>query len=506
MTIQASLLRQLNNPNLSRDGQADLRCQTAKQFEERGNYEAAREAMGELWQGIGEHPNIAGLERSIAGEVLLRAGVLTGWIGDKRQIENSQEMAKNLISQSIAVFESLSFPKKILEARIELSVCYWREGAYDDARVILQGVLDQLTTDSELRAKAVLRRAIVERSAMRFSDSLRILTDYALLFKKINSHLVKGGYHNALGLVLKNLAEAEKREDYIDRAFVEYEAASFHFEEAKHMPYCAHVENNLGFLFLKAGRLKDAHRHLDRARRIFSNLKDRCSVAQVDDTRARALLAQGRNSEAEKVSRSAVNALEKGGRQSLFAEALTTHGITLARLSHYEQARFTLQRAIEVAHQSDAYDDAGIAALTLLEELSGHLTADEMQTIYERAVQWLAKCQDPRTLQRLYQAAARVLSVAQASKVTEGKGSTANVKELGKRYKLGEMVRRYEHDLIEQALISAETKVTRAARLLGISYQGLAYMLEHRHKDLLPKRSPKKQRLKSKIKQPPSRT
>jgi hypothetical protein len=157
MTLQSSLLRQLNNPNLSRDGRAELRCQTAKQLEERGDYEAAREAMGELWQGVGEHPVIAGLERSIAGEVFLRAGVLTGWIGDKRQIENSQETAKNLISKSLTIFESNHYVKKVLEARTEIAYCYWREGAYDDARVILKGILDQLTTDNALRAKAVLR-------------------------------------------------------------------------------------------------------------------------------------------------------------------------------------------------------------------------------------------------------------------------------------------------------------------------------------------------------------
>jgi tetratricopeptide (TPR) repeat protein len=258
---------------------------------------------------------------------------------------------------------------------------------------------------------------------------------------------------------LPKCSQAEKREDYIDRAFVEYEAAAFHFEEAKHMPYCALVENNLGFLFFKVSRFKEAHRHLDRARRIFSNLKDRCSVAQVDDTRARALLAEGRNAEAESAARSAVNTLEKGGRQSLLAEVLTTHGIALARLSHYHQARFILQRAIEVAHHSDAYDDAGIAALTMLEELSEHITTDEMQPIYERAGQWLAKCQDPSTLQRLYQTANRVLSVAQTRKVAEGKESNkAKVREVKTHYKLSEMVRRYERDLIEQALISANKR------------------------------------------------
>src|SRR5215208_6901261 len=43
---------------------------------------------------------------------------------------------------------------------------------------------------------------------------------------------------------------------------------------------------------------------------------------------------------------------EKSGHQCFLAEALTTHGIALARLGKTERAQFTIQRAIEVAHQA----------------------------------------------------------------------------------------------------------------------------------------------------------
>jgi hypothetical protein len=116
---------QLNNPNLSRDEQADLRCQIAKQREERGDFEAAPETMGELWQRIGEPPQVKDLQPIIAGEVLLRAGVLTGWIASKNQVEGAQETAKNLITENLNIFESRQYVKKIAEAQIELAYCYW---------------------------------------------------------------------------------------------------------------------------------------------------------------------------------------------------------------------------------------------------------------------------------------------------------------------------------------------------------------------------------------------
>jgi Flp pilus assembly protein TadD len=92
-------------------------------------------------------------------------------------------------------------------------------------------------------------------------------------------------------------------------------------------------------------------------------------TAQVDDTRAKVLLAEGRIAEAERLVRSAVQTLERGGEQSLLAEALTTHGIALARGGNMRVARPTLQRAVEVAQNAGDSEAAGLAALTIIEEL-----------------------------------------------------------------------------------------------------------------------------------------
>jgi tetratricopeptide (TPR) repeat protein len=396
MTLRPSLLRQLGNPALTRSQQAELRCEAAREYENVGDYEAAREAMGDLWSMVGEPPRVEGLDQSTAAEVLLRAGVLTGWIGSNKQIKDAQEIAKNLISQSIAIFESLAFAKKVLEAQTEQAYCYWREGAYDEARILLKGVLARLTADSELKAKAVLRSAIVECSAQRYTDALGILTESAPLFERINSRLIKGGYHTELAIVLRNLAAEESREDYLDRAFVEYTAASFNFEEAGHMPYYALVENNLGYLFFKVSKYTEAHEHLDRARRLLMSLKDYGTAAQVDDTRARVLLAQGRYGEAERVAFNAVRTLEQGGRQSLLAEALTTHGTAQARLNYHDEAHATFSRAIELAEQAGAAGDAALAALTFIEELAPYLTAAEMRASYLRQIHASARRITPR--------------------------------------------------------------------------------------------------------------
>jgi transcriptional regulator with PAS, ATPase and Fis domain len=421
MHLHTSLLRQLDSPKLSHNERAELRCQLAKELEEAGNYEAARNALGELWQRIGEHPKIEGLEQRMAAEVLLRAGSLTGWIGSSRQIEGAQEIAKNLVSQSMTVFESLGEVEKAFEAKTDLAYCYWREGAFEEARDILNDVLGRLAnTAGELKTNALVRTAIVELSANRNHDALRLLTEAAPLFEVSRNHAIKGKYHVNLACVLDNISNDEQREDYRDLALVEYAAASFHFEQAGHTRYRARTQNNLGFLYFKASRFIEAHEHLDRARRLFISLKESSSVAQVDETRARALLAQERNAEAERIARSAVRTLERGEERFVLAEALSTHGTALARLGHYEQARSVLQRAVEVAEQAGSLDRAGQAALTMMEELGGRLTLDEMQSIYNRADELLTHSTDRATLSRLRSCARQVVSARQSLAIMEG--------------------------------------------------------------------------------------
>jgi two-component system response regulator PilR (NtrC family) len=412
MNLQTQLFSRIDDPTLSRDERARLRCQLAKELERGGNYQAAHGAMGDLWQRVGERPQLDGYDQQTAAEVLLRAGALSGWIGSAKQTTGAQETAKNLISESITIFESLHETEKVAEALTDLAYCYWREGAFDEARITLRDAIARLSNENvELKAWALVRAAIVESAAARFHDALRILNDAEHLIAECASNTLKGNFHNNRAVMLKNLGLAEHREDYTDRALVEYAAASHHFEQAGHTRYRAAVENNSGFLLLKLGRFDKAHPHLERARRLFVDLKDSVHAAQVDETRAQALLAQGRNSEAERIALVSVHTLEKGGEQALLAESLTTYGIALARLNRHEQARSTLQRAIEVAHTAGDNERAGLAALTLIEELSEQLTRDELRVIYRRADDLLSKSQHPETPARLHALARRVIDL-----------------------------------------------------------------------------------------------
>jgi CheY-like chemotaxis protein/tetratricopeptide (TPR) repeat protein len=218
--------------------------------------------------------------------------------------------------------------------------------------------------------------------------------------------------------------------------------------------------------------------------------------AQLDETRARVLLAEGRVAEAERVVRESVRVFDKGDEHALLAEALTTHGTALARLGRYEQAHQTLQRAMDSAQQAGDLEGAGQAALTLIEELAERFIPADLAAIYERAADLLSHSQHPGLLARLCAAARRVISVITAQSAPALAPGAQNAKEfreslagMWEGYSLQAEVHRYEQRMIALALKTAGGAVTRAATLLGIEHhQTLIAMLNTRHRNLLSER------------------
>lgn len=464
---------QIDDPNLSSDQRAFVRCRWAKQLEEIGNYDAAREVMGELWGGIGERPKVEGLDTKSAAEVLLRAGTLTGWIGSTRQIEGAQETAKNLITESIAFFEALHEEKKIAEAQVEIAVCYRREGALDNARVVLSEALSKLDEkDGDLKGIALVRLAFVEKVAGRFKEAFNILTEAVTLFESSANHTLKGRFHNEFAIVLENLGAIENRADYLERAAMEYTAASLDFEQAGHSRYQACVENNLAMLYLKVNRVPEAHEHLDRAQALFTRLDDTVHLAQVDETRARAWLTEGAFPKAEREARSAVTMLEKGDEPLLLSEALITHGIALSRLHRKDQSQADFERAIQVAEQAGELEKAGLAATALIQEIGTDLSDDELCDILRRARELLKDNPNPVARDRLLECAFYVLSL-----VHTFPSDWTN-------YSFDKSVHRYEEREIRRALEDAGGNISQAARLLGLTHQRLHQILKNRHKNL----------------------
>jgi tetratricopeptide (TPR) repeat protein len=483
-------LKELDDPSLTDNERVLLRCRLAARLIHEGQYETAREALGELWQGVGKHPDLKGLPPAVAADVLLQCGMLSGCLGSARNISGAQEKAIELLFESLRTFKSLRQPSKVSEVKYALSMCYWRLGAFDRAREVLDDALKGLgEQDAELKAKLLIRQTLVEVWTGRYYEAWGIL-DRAREFFEASGDALKGRWHGQKAIVLLKLALTQKRPDYADRAIIEFTAAIFHYERAGHERYCGTNHNNLAVLLYQMGRYAEAHENLDRAQRIFERHNDPGNLAQVNETRARVLVAEHRYEEANRVIAGVIPTFEKSGERALLADAMTIQGVAWARLSVHESSIHILHRAITVAQDSGAFPNAGQAALTLIEEHgASRLSETELYTIYRRADNLLKDTQDIEDIMRL-RACARIVTRRLA-------GARLGTKD----FSLPKAVLAFEAKFIREALRLEKGSVSRAAKRLGVRHQTLTHLLETRHRDLLSLRTPAKPRPRSVLSQ-----
>jgi len=486
MDLKSQLLSLKNqSSDLPLAERVELSCRLAKELEKAGEYEAAYEALSEFWPDRKESPKLNDLDESQRAALLLRVGALAGWLGSTHQDEGSQETAKDLITRAIDIYESGEDFVNLAQARGELGLCYWREGAYDEARIQLSSAIESVgDADDELKAVLMIRSGMVEIVTYRLVDARQIFNEALPLVQQSADQALQGTFHNLFAVLFKRLAEAEHRNDYFDKALIEYAAASFHFEQAGHIRFQACVDINIGFVLSILGRFAEAHVHLNRARDIFLSIDDSVHLAQVNDTRARALLSEGRTVEAERRARSAVKTLEKGDERALLAEALTTHGIALARTGNEARARLQLQRAIEVSEIAGDLEGAGRAKLSIIEELGEKLSIKELISIYQSAIEQLKTSQAPSISKRLISCGAQLFAFLEQLQLKE------ELPDTWEGFSLRRYLREGERTVIERALRDSGGSVSRAARLLGFNHhQSLISLLNTRHQELLKARS-----------------
>ena len=429
----------------------------------------------------------------VAAEVLLQCGTLTGLLGHARNVSGAQSKAQDLLSEAARKFKSQGRSEKAAEAQCELGACYWRLGAHDEARVIMREALEPLKdADVELKGRIHIRRTLVEISENRYHEALNILKEAEPVFESASDAL-KGRWHGQKALILRRLATAEKRADYADRAVIEFTAAIYHYEQAKHERYCARNLNNLAMLLYRLGRYREAHEYLDRAQLIVTKLKDPGNLAQVDETRARVLVAEKKYRDADRILADVIKTFEAGRESAMLVDALAIQGVAWARLGAHEASINILRHAMKVAQDSGAIVSAGQAALTLIEEhgATWRIPESELLKVYQRADELLKGTQDAEDIARLRACARVVMKRLSGMRLHD------------KNFSFYGAIHELEARLIEQALEEAGGSVTRAAKILGLKHQTLIAMMKIRHKGLQRKRATPEKRLKSIIKDPP---
>lgn len=118
-----------------------------------------------------------------------------------------------------------------------------------------------------------------------------------------------------------------------------------------------------------------------------------------------------------------------------------------------------------------ALNKAGLAALTMIEELD-ELPRTTLQSCFQRASEWLSNVQSKELAARFTAAANKVYAALNGELTREEATDT----HLNKPFDFNQEVLKLENNLIRLTLAKVNGSVTWAAKQLGLSYQGLAYM------------------------------
>ncbi len=456
-------------------------CDLAKQLEDSGEYADAARAMGKWWLGIGAKPDVSQLPDNKKAAILSRIGALSGWLGSMKQIPDSQEKAKDLISEGADLFKLLGDYQNWAETRSDLAVCYWREGAFNEARIILQDVLGSgFVFPPELEGKILLRSVSVEISTKHFGNASILVNQAVSVVEDKGSPLLRGKLYFYRAFTLRSLGEEDQNNrNLLLSAVDDYHKAGLYYEKAKHNRYVAMVENNLGYLYLSIQDFPNAHSHLDKALRMYEKLKDKGRAALVYDNKARTFIAQNRISDAQLAALTSVNMLREGGENATLAESLTTLAIVLSRGGDLKEAMSTFEEAKNTALSVGDTESAGNALLTHIEELQPYLTPIVIRKLYLEADELLNNSPKIGTINRLKVIARKQLEINSTDALFKSEKFVS-----WKNFSLSDAVHTFESEIILKAINDAGGRVTKAARLLGMPHQSLSIILHSRHKEL----------------------
>lgn len=414
-------LPRFESASLTSADEVQVFCVIAREQIDAGNYDAAC-AVLERWWTMGEWPKIDGLNSRVSADLLLTVGTLAGFVASARQVPRGQKHAEELLNGAIGLFEQLGSRTLSAEARIELALCYQREGMLDLARTTLQAALEALSNEEcEIRRFALLRLANVEWQAGRLHVSLERLKETDELGELANP-LNNGRYHHHLATILQTLETAETRRESLNLALEHYLRAIDQFEAIGNHRFATFIENNHGYLLVTLQRLDEAEMHLVRARKLFAAFDDKRRCAQVDDSLAHLHLAAARFELAEQVAGQSVKTLEMGGLEGFLAESLTTQGLVLCKLGRHREAKRVLDRAHQIADRCGDSESACIALVTIIEEMGAHLDEDESIELLAQLDRFLASSQKTSTIERIRKCQELITPTSGSSKDSESVG------------------------------------------------------------------------------------
>lgn len=308
-----------------------------------GRYEEALAELRHIWEDTNAFPDVEDYAPRPAAEIILRCGALIGFIGHNKQIPDSQEKSKNLLTEARNRFLNIYDVEKIAECENYLALAYIRTGEIVEAEAWIEEALSHpLKESSEAWIYANLTKSLIYLSAGKHEEIVKNLKKLEKHFKNLGNHFLLGSFCTNLALALRNLGKTSEALKY-------YESARNYHQKSGHQIYLGTIENNLAYLHKSQHRFKEAHQSIDNAVEIFKKVKDRTREGFSLDTKAHIFFDEGKFTEALKVIDKAIFILGKSENAGYVVETYLSKAKILLCLENFTAAFMCLSDAVQLA-------------------------------------------------------------------------------------------------------------------------------------------------------------
>ncbi len=308
-----------------------------------GRYEEALAEIRDIWGDITTFPCVDDFAPRAAAEIVLRCGALIGFFGHIKQIPNSQERSKNLLTEARNRFLDIYDVEKISECENYISLAYWRSGELVEAETwIEEALLHELPNSNQTRLYSYIIRNLIFFQLKRFEINLSHIKIIEEDFKLFGSDCLKGDFYSYYGLNLRNTGER-------DLALEKYITARQYYQKAGHQIALGIVENNLANIYKMKGNFAKAHQAIDTSTKIFKQIKDRTREGFSLDTKATLYCEEGNYAEALKIIEKAISILKKSENADYLVETILSKTKILIYLDDFTKAFLCLSDAVQIA-------------------------------------------------------------------------------------------------------------------------------------------------------------
>jgi tetratricopeptide (TPR) repeat protein len=308
-----------------------------------GRYEDALAELQDIWEDTSKLPDVSEFSDQIAAEIILRCGAIIGFHGHNKQISDSQENSKNLLTEARRRFEAINNLEKIAECNNYLALAYWRKGELVEAEAwVEENFSYKLNRISDVWINCNLIKSLLLNSNEKYEETLTLLRPVENYVQKSGNSFLYGVFSANLGIALKDTGKTAEALKYL-------ELSRYFHQKSQHLVYLGTTENNLALLYNAIGSFDKAHKAVDNATKVFKNAKDITREGFSFDTKAQIYFAEGEYTKALKVVEKGINILTKSENIALLVETYLTKAKILLYLDDLTAAFLCLSDAVQIA-------------------------------------------------------------------------------------------------------------------------------------------------------------